>query len=336
MAEAKKKRGQKPLPPAPNDGVVVDVASIETVMAEAEQMEVYQSDIINTFGGGLPWNLKHYEHAIRQELRTGCEAFVRAGAHLIVAKACAEHGEWSSLLERIGLSRSHAHRMMEAAKRIEGISNVATSQHFMKSVGSQSKLIELLSLPEEQFTELAETGETDGLTVDDVDRMAIRELRSSVRDLRADLQAKDERISKLSDDLNKQHEAVAKAKRKWEAMPADEQTKALFYDVVQQAQKIRALIAPASDSAGLAGAAVKLMTHGREHDTDTGAMIGGVIASLIGDLRLLRDGDLLCAPVFYDKPLAQWEAEADAAIVDAISEAQRERFGMDDSPEAGE
>lgn len=165
------------------------------------------------FADGLPWHPAHYEAEIRRELRAGCEAFLRAGRLLLVARECAAHGEWYEILERLGLEREQARRMIEAARRVAGLSNRSTSSDLLAAVKNQSKLIELLSLPEDQFAELAETGATNGLSTDEVAKMGVRELRAAVRDLRADAEAKDrvlrdkeERISKLDVALQRARE----------------------------------------------------------------------------------------------------------------------------------
>lgn len=214
MAEKQpNKRGAKPLAQA--EPVVQDLDSDK--LAERSQELVilgeHQIEVVDQFGDGLPWHPDHYENAIRSELHRGCEAFLRAGRYLVVARECAEHGEWQGMLERLGLGRDQASRMMEAARRVSALPNVAHAQHLIATTRNQSRLIELLSLPEEQFIELAEQGETGGLSLDDVETMSRAELRAAIRDARADLDAKDQRITKLSDDLNKAEEKTAKARR---------------------------------------------------------------------------------------------------------------------------
>lgn len=168
------------------------------------------------FADGLPWHPAHYEAEIRRELRAGCEAFLRAGRLLLVARECAAHGDWLEMLDRLGIEARQSQRMIEAARRVAGVANASTSTHLLAAVKNQSKLIELLSLPEDQFAELAETGATGDLSTDEVAKMGVRELRAAVRDLRADAEAKDsvlrdkeERISKLDVQLQRARELPA-------------------------------------------------------------------------------------------------------------------------------
>lgn len=263
--------------------------------AGIEALHQHQQELVDQYGDGLPWQPDHYEAAIRQELRRGCEAFIRAGRYLLVARECALHGEWEGMRERLGLGRDQALRMMEAARRISAIPNVATSRHLIESVKSESKLIELLSLPQDQFKELAEVGETGDLALDDIVTMSVRELRNQVRELRADSEAKDSRISKLSDDLNKEHEKLAKAQRRWKSATPDDQLVQLQQAVTEAEQNVLAAIG--SESAGFRAAVATLAEHADSNGLDTRRFLGDTIGRLLTALRIVRDDDELPFPI---------------------------------------
>jgi hypothetical protein len=260
-------------------------------------MAAHAAEVIEAFGDGLPWSPQHYETAIRNELRRGCDAFLRAGRYLTVARECSAHGEWLDMLGRLGMEPRQAQRMMEAARRIVALPNASTSTHLIAATGTQSKLIELLSLPEDQFAELATAGETGGLGIDDVAEMTVQELRAAVREARAEADAarahtaeRDTKISRLQDD-------VAKAKRKWKAATPDEQSATLREQVDQAKQIVLNALAPESDDAGLMGALLALAAHADEHRIDVRTYMGGVIAELIDTLDRIRANDYIQAPV---------------------------------------
>lgn len=279
----------------------------KTPDAEAKQLEAlheHQTQLIEQFGDGLQWHPDHYEAAIRGELRRGCEAFLRAGRYLIVARACALHGEWQGMLDRLNVEARQAQRMMEAARRVSLLPNASTSTHLIQAAGSQSKLIELLSLPEDQFKDLAEHGETGELALDDVGRMTVAELRSAVREARADSEAKDQRISKLSDDLNKEHEKLAKAQRKWKSASPDERLQILKHAVIDAETTIVAFLGPAKD--GLLGAALALDGFAYENDTNVEEIrtfLSETFRRLLNAVRKVRDDDSfsLDIPVLDDQ-----------------------------------
>lgn len=282
------KRGPKGLTAAEPAGPQLDTDSLASRSQELVTMGEHQRAVVEQFGSGLPWHPDHYEAAIRGELRRGCEAFLRAGSYLIVARECTAHGEWRGMLTRLGVEESQARRMMEATRRVAGLPNRAMSHDLVQAVGNQSKLIELLSLPEDQFAELAEKGSTGGLEVDEIEGMTVGELRAAVREARADIAAKDQRITKISDDLNKSEEKAVKAQRKWKASTPDEQQVALEKRVIEAKHELIANIG--TQKAGLTAAVLDLANHCNEHDLDCAQFLGDMIGELLGALRELRDG----------------------------------------------
>lgn len=310
MAEKQpNKRGAKPLAQAESVTPELDTSNLAERSQELVTLGEHQSEVVDQFGDGLPWHLDHYENAIRGELHRGCEAFLRAGRYLVVARECAIHGDWYGLLERLGLGQEQARRMMEAARRVANLPNPSHARDLITASKSQSRLIELLSLPEEQFIELAEQGETGGLSLDDVETMSRAELRAAIREARADLDAKDQRITKLSDDLNKAEEKTAKAQKKWKKATPDEQSQELLTQLELAASQVRLAIASGSEEAGFSGAVITLMQHAEQHDLNVDEQVAGIIASLINDLRLVRDHQEVGVTVIHDRRLADWKRE---------------------------
>lgn len=269
-----------------------------TAIAETQNaMIVHAAEVVEAFGDGLVWSPQHYEMVIRDALRRGCDAFLRAGRYLVVARECSAHGDWLDMLGRLGMEPRQAQRMMEAARRIVALPNASRASRLIEAAGTQSKLIELLSLPEDQFAELASDGETSGLDIDDVQSMTRDELRAAVREARAEADAarahtaeRDTKISRLQDD-------VAKAKRKWKAATPDEQSATLREQVDQAKQIVLNALAAESDDAGLMGALLALAAHADEHRIDVRTYMGGVIAELIDTLDRIRANDYIQAPV---------------------------------------
>ena len=289
MPAPKKTPGRIALPPAETVGPEFIG---KTLPEDAQQLEVLharQTQLVEQFGDGLPWHADHYEAAIRSELKRGCESFLRAGRYLLVARECALHGEWQGLIDRLGISRDQAWRMMEAARRVSALPNVARAQHLIEASGSQGKLIELLSLPEDQFTELVERGTTGELALDDVESMTRDELRAAVREARADIDAKDQRINKLSDDLNKEHEKLSKAQRRWKSATADERQKILQHAVMEAEAAIIADLG--NDKNGMRAAVLALAEHCHEEGLDCSEFLGDTFGRLLNAVRMVRDDE---------------------------------------------
>lgn len=290
------KRGAKPIPAPEVVGPVLD----DELLAERQQqlavMNEHTRAVIDQFGDSLPWSPEHYETRIRDELKRGCEAFLRAGRYLVVARECATHGEWEGMLGRLGLSQPTAHRMIEAARRVASLSNHSRANDLTRAAGTSSKLIELLSLPEDQFAELAEEGETNGLALDDLEGMTRAELRAAVRDARADIEAKDERAAKREREIERLQKQVRQARRDRERATPDETAEQLQLRTNATMLQLRAdLFARGEDADSLYQRFTDLRAHALavgDEATGVGDQFNSYMAGLLGDLlqdiRVLR------------------------------------------------
>lgn len=281
------KRGPKAMT-AVEGAPQLDSASLATRSQELVTMGEAQQAVIAQFGDGLPYVREIYIAESQRDMRMAAEAAVRVGRRLVVMKEHEGHGEWLNCLADIGIGQDTAQRMMAAARRLAALPNTAPARHLIEATKGSSKLFELLSLPEDQFQELAVTGETKGLQLDEIEQMSRDELRAAVREARADLAAKDQRITKLSDDLNKSEEKTVKAQRKWKAASPDEQQVTLEQRVVEAKHELIANIG--TQKAGLTAAILDLANHCNENELDCAQFLGDVIGELLGAIREVRDG----------------------------------------------
>lgn len=288
-----------------------------TVLSPNEaQINSSRQLVVAEYGEGLPYVPEHYEHEIRRELRQGCEAFIRAGRLLVVVQECAPHGEWLGMLERIGIEESQARRMMTAARRL---ANRATSHDLVSAAKSQSKLIELLSLPEDDFAQLADTGQTGDLKVDDIARLTVRELRAKVRELKESLVTKDERAAAREREIEAKSAEVRKLRRQWQTATPDQQIEALRQDLSVIAIDIRSKVIAHPSREGeevssLRTRAAALVEVGVETGIDQTVYLAGVFAEIERDLRCLRDELGIPAAVGAD-PTPEWLRDEPAGEV---------------------
>jgi hypothetical protein len=116
---------------------------------------------------------------IAAHLRRTVEDCLHIGRALIVLKEACGHGGFLPRLRVLEISWGVASRFMRSARRF---SNGASTHYLLNAVGNQSKLFELLALDDEQFEELALTGQTGGLSVEDIAGMSVAKLRAAVRE----------------------------------------------------------------------------------------------------------------------------------------------------------
>lgn len=134
---------------------------------------------------------------IAANMRRTAEAMVQVGLGLICLKEACQHGEFLARLEVLRFEPRVAQRYMQVAKKL---SNASTSSHLLKVIDSQSKLLELIVLDDEQIEELELTGQTGELQLDDIATMSVKELRAAVRETRADLEQARKRSAKLAEE----------------------------------------------------------------------------------------------------------------------------------------
>lgn len=276
-------------PPAPST-VLQIVDKTPPAIAELQaSMREHQRAACDEFGDGLPWHPDHYESEIRGELRRGCEAFLRAGRLLLVARACAMHGEWEGMLGRLGVEPRQAQRMMEAARRVAKLPKASPATHLIAAAGGQAKLIELLSLPEDQFAELATDGETNGLSVDDVEQMTRNELRAAIRNARADTDAKDQVLKRTTEQLQREQETTAKLRReRAKATPSDDATK-LRKLLSDMAFQIEVMVSADGDANSLLTRARELQEHCQAQGDTADVWIAGVFAQVQRRIHMVRE-----------------------------------------------
>ncbi|OPH34986.1 DUF3102 domain-containing protein [Moraxella equi] len=158
------------------------------------------------------------EDEIRFYQQRTVEAFFEMGKRLILLKEMTPHGEFVKRLEMLGFSKSSAQRLMSASYKLSKLPNLG---HLVQ-IGNTSKLLEFLTLDDDEIGELAETGSVLGIELDEYDKMTASELRKALREAKSDNQAKENIIKKKDEKLNEldaeltKLQAPAKVKEKAE------------------------------------------------------------------------------------------------------------------------
>ncbi len=233
-------------------------------------------------------------------MRRTAEAMLQVGLGLICLKEACQHGEFRARLEVLRFEPSVASRYMKVARKL---SNVATSQHLLKVIDNQSKLLELIVLDDEQLEELALTGETGELKLDDLPSMSVKELRAAIRELRAEKEANEKLLAYKSKMLDEA--ALIKA------APVNEQLEAMRADAMANMRDCRgSLIGKVTD------ALVSFDEHSRAHGVEVDlAFMAGIVGQLQADLTALRDR--LGIPDVTPALIPEWVSDPEFAAAGA-------------------
>ncbi len=188
---------------------VVPVVNEAAVLDAAQAATTYGTNlakVLEQFGDGLSYDRSRYIDKARYHMSRSADEMMELGRCLMVMKEAEVQGDWLICLESIGIAPRTAQTMMQVTARL---TNTPTSAHqLIDSIKSKSKVIELLVLDDEQIKELSDGGSIAGLTLDDVDRMPVSQLRAALREAKHGAEAKDKlladknaKIDELSTDM---------------------------------------------------------------------------------------------------------------------------------------
>ncbi|EHK3331047.1 TPA: DUF3102 domain-containing protein, partial [Escherichia coli] len=282
----------------------VEVPLSDDLNVSLNAMTQHRMEIMQQFGDGLPYERDRVVHEARFYMAQSAEAMLEAGKRLIILKENEPHGEFIKILEsELGLAYRTSVRMMQASTKYLSPAlkpNVPTLAHLGKA-----KLFELMTEDDEELAELADGGTVAGLTLDDVDRMSVRELRQALREARETnaaqqrvLADKNEKIDSLSTRLEK--------KSRIQPPEPDEEVKKLRAEVTALAVEAESAIA-----VRLSGAFETLCEYCSKNMIDTPRdFMAGLVCQIERSVHALRETfDLDAAPSGNDVPAWLTEPE---------------------------
>ncbi|MGA0610540.1 hypothetical protein [Caldimonas sp. KR1-144] len=206
-------------------------ADVKQLVAIDSQAEAHVRAVALRIGYQLPADSTDpdlIQRDIAANMRRSVEACLEVGRGLTALKAACQHGQFLARLEVLGIEPRVTQRFMQAALKFAN----ASTAPLLKAAGTQSKLFELLVLDDEQIEELALTGQTGELALDDVATMSVKELRAEVRQVRADRDFEAEKRAKAE---AKRDAAEKKLRGKVpEVMPLDERLAPFQKDITER------------------------------------------------------------------------------------------------------
>lgn len=215
------------------DVITEDLAAHD---ARAKQLAIVDKQ----YGEAVPYQRERLISEARFFMATAAQALIELGRRLVVLREHEPHGEFIEALRAIGIDRRFAARAMQACVKYAG------HEHQLAHLG-KSKLLELLVLDDEQVDLIAEGGTVLGLTLDEVDKMSVSELRAELRKARASAVEEHEVSERLLGDKNKKIDELAEALTRRDRMPVEDVAGALAASLWQAAG---AFLGPQEDLAG--------------------------------------------------------------------------------------
>ena len=204
------------------------------------------------------------------------------GRALIIIKEHTPHGRFAEIAEKeFGLGRRESQRLMNATLRFID-PKMKQVQSKLMTLG-KSKLLELLVEDDDTLLELAEGGEVNGNTFDDVDRMTVKELRVALRESRETAEAKDKviadknkKVDELAEKLSKKQTGVKEPKPADVGIELTMQLGSLEVGIRSQISRLREMFE-------------QMAAHGEAHGFDHRAKMVGTLNQIILDCEQLRE-----------------------------------------------
>lgn len=258
-----------------------------TVGVTTAEMALHSEHIMTKFANGEAYNEAVWIERGRFAVRQTMEGMFELGRALIIIKEHTPHGRFREIAEQeFGLHTREVTRLMNATLRFIDPKMKAVQPKLMDL--GKSKLLELLVEEDETLVELAEGGDINGHTLDDIDRMTRNELRVALRESRENAQAKDKvladknaKIDELSEKLVKKQTGSDKAPQ-----PADV-GEGLNLRLTTSEVGIR------SEISRLRELFEQMLAHGEAHGLDHRPAMVGCLNQLIRDCESLREQFML-------------------------------------------
>lgn len=252
------------------------------VVANQNHQVAHSMSVMEQWGNGETYNEDRWIERGRQAVRQTLEGMFELGRTLIVLKEHTEYRRFSQIVQdEFGIGKSESARLMSATRRF-ATPQMQKAQAKLMDLG-KSKLLELLVEEDDTLVELAEGGDINGHTLDDVDRMTVKELRLALREARDTAEAKDKVIADKSKKIDEYAEKLAKKQSAADEPNPEDVGSELVFRMESIAVGAR------SDISRFAELFEQLEAHGQAHGFNFQPTMAGCLNQIIMDVQRLRD-----------------------------------------------
>lgn len=274
-----------------------------TVGATANELALHSMAVMEKYSGGEAYNEAVWIERGRFAVRQTMEGMFELGRALIIIKEHTPHGRFAEIAEQeFGLGRRESQRLMNATLRFMDPKMKQAQSQLMKL--GKSKMLELLVEGDDTLLELAEGGEINGNTLDDVDRMTVKELRVALRESRETAEAKDKVIA----DKNKKVDELAEKLAKKQTGVKEPKAEDVGSELTMRLSSLEVGIR--SDVSRLKDLFQQMLAHGEAHGFDHRAKMVGTLNQIILDCETLRESYALPTEAPTDE-VPEWIGQGD-------------------------
>lgn len=272
------KRGRKPSRPAEIVGPDIVTATPPDLAEEERRRNLELKELARQWAADLgEYDCDRYVDEARFFVGHSQMALFELGRRLIVLREREGYGQWGAICDRIGIDRNTGFRIVQATVKLGARRSVdATGINWNFSRG---KLLALAVAEDELLDDLEQGKSVTGLTLDDVERMSVAEVRAAVRRERQARREEREALERQLEDKNKKIDELDRALARRESSPRHERERELVRQIHEEAHRV---------SGAMLGLRIKFKAM---HDEDlvSDATMGASREALLYAMRLLLD-----------------------------------------------
>ena len=282
---------------------------IEILDAEPEKsggnMALHSAEVMQLWANGEAYDEKIFIARGKLKFREAQEAFFEFGRVLVVLKEHMPHGKFQETVrQEFNVSPESARKMIQATVKLCSPQMLKAQPKLL--VLGKSKLFELMTEEDEDLQQLADGGSVNGLTLDDVDRMTIKELRVALRESRETAEAKDKVIADKNKKVDELAEKLAKKQTGVKEPKAEDVGSELTMRLSSLEVGIRSEVSRLKDLFD------QLNAHREAHGINHTAKMVGTLNQIILDCETLRESYALPSEAPTDE-MPEWLAGAENA-----------------------
>ncbi len=273
---------------------------IRQVKAEEE---LRRREIEKKYLDGVSYDRERVIGEIGAYLEQTVIGIIEAGKRLIAMKELEKRGEWIKIVEeRIGISQPTAWRLMAIARKLANHSRV-NDLRVLDLKHGVGKLYALLNVPDEELAEFDETGLFRGVTVEEINKMSVREFRKLIaekedwkaraKQLEMELERRYDTSKQWKEKVARRDEEIEELKKRLSSQGIPEEDEAALRKIGELKIQLRGLlrIIENSEPAGYGPDVQAELLSLAQYACDRGELcLGRVLEKLKGeDGRLLKE-----------------------------------------------
>lgn len=252
------------------------------------------------------------EDEIRLYQRRTAEASLELGKRLLILKELSVQGEFIQRCELLGFNKRTAQRFMQAAFKFSKSDNLSL---LAKKIGSQTKLLELVTMDDDEIEQLSNGETIRGLSLDAIETMTATELKAKLREVEANYEAQGKVLEDKSSLNDKLLTQINARERLGTQKSPDEIAKELRNQATTDAFRAEHTIA------NELGATFKsLIEHSLDNGGDHQQFMLGLVTQIELELIKVRQEFNLQGNVTTDQTPDWMKPEADEAVKKAEAE----------------